>query len=405
MTRRTRWMLAVGLLLIVAAALALVRRPWAPKTAVLGGAGPAASSASQAIELAAGDVARAEQAELATLLQVSGGLKAASSALVKAKVAAELTELRVREGDRVTAGQMIGRLDATEFKWRLRQAEDQAQAAQSQLDIAQRTLANNKALVAQGFISRNALDTAESSAAGAAASLQAARAAAEIARKAVQDSEVRAPIAGLVSQRLAQPGERVGVDGRIVEIVDLSRIELEAAVAPEDVLGLRVGQAARVQVDGLADAMAARVVRINPAAQAGTRSVMAYIELAPGAAAAGLRQGLFARATIELQRRSALVVPVSALRVEQVSPYVATVVAGKIVQRAVRTSARGEVMVDGRLESAVEILSGLSPGDVVLRGTVGTLRDGTRVSLGTAQATVQPAAAFAASSALPAAAR
>ncbi len=405
MTRRTRWMLAVGLLLIVAAALALVRRPWAPKTAVLGGAGPAASSASQAIELAAGDVARAEQAELATLLQVSGGLKAASSALVKAKVAAELTELTVREGDRVTAGQLIGRLDATEFKWRLRQAEDQAQAAQSQLDIAQRTLANNKALVAQGFISRNALDTAESSAAGAAASLQAARAAAEIARKAVQDSEVRAPIAGLVSQRLAQPGERVGVDGRIVEIVDLSRIELEAAVAPEDVLGLRVGQAARVQVDGLADAMAARVVRINPAAQAGTRSVMAYIELAPGAAAAGLRQGLFARATIELQRRSALVVPVSALRVEQASPYVATVVAGKIVQRAVRTSARGEVMVDGRLESAVEILSGLSPGDVVLRGTVGTLRDGTRVSLGTAQATVQPAAAFAASSALPAAAR
>ncbi len=405
MTRRTRWMLAVGLLLIVAAALALVRRPWAPKTAVLGGAGPAASSASQAIELAAGDVARAEQAELATLLQVSGGLKATSSALVKAKVAAELTELTVREGDRVTAGQLIGRLDATEFKWRLRQAEDQAQAAQSQLDIAQRTLANNKALVAQGFISRNALDTAESSAAGAAASLQAARAAAEIARKAVQDSEVRAPIAGLVSQRLAQPGERVGVDGRIVEIVDLSRIELEAAVAPEDVLGLRVGQAARVQVDGLADAMAARVVRINPAAQAGTRSVMAYIELAPGAAAAGLRQGLFARATIELQRRSALVVPVSALRVEQASPYVATVVAGKIVQRAVRTSARGEVMVDGRLESAVEILSGLSPGDVVLRGTVGTLRDGTRVSLGTAQATVQPAAAFAASSALPAAAR
>ena len=402
MTRRTRWMLALGLLVIVALVLALLRRASAPKAA-----GPAASSssASQAIELAAGDVARAEQAELATLLQVSGGLKAASSALVKAKVAAELTELTVREGDRVTAGQLIGRLDATEFKWRLRQAEDQAQAAQSQLDIAQRTLANNKALVAQGFISRNALDTAESSAAGAAASLQAARAAAEIARKAVQDSEVRAPIAGLVSQRLAQPGERVGVDGRIVEIVDLSRIELEAAVAPEDVLGLRVGQAARVQVDGLADAMAARVVRINPAAQAGTRSVMAYIELAPGAAAAGLRQGLFARATIELQRRSALVVPVSALRVEQASPYVATVVAGKIVQRAVRTSARGEVMVDGRLESAVEILSGLSPGDVVLRGTVGTLRDGTRVSLGTAQATVQPAAAFAASSALPAAAR
>ena len=225
-------MLGLGLMLAAAlVAMVVLRRPSAGSSTQ-----PGAAPAMQAIELAAGDVARAEQSELITLLQVSGGLKAANSAFVKAKVAAELIELTVREGDRVSAGQLIGRLDATEFKWRLRQAEDQAQAAQSQLDIAERTVVNNKQLVAQGFISKNALDTAESSAAGANASLQAAKAAAEIARKSVLDSEVRAPIGGLVAQRLAQQGERVGVDGRIVEIVDLSRIELEAAVAPEDVL-------------------------------------------------------------------------------------------------------------------------------------------------------------------------
>lgn len=352
-----------------------------------------ASAATSAIELAAADVARAERAEMATLLPVTGGLRAANSAIVKAKVAAELVELSAREGDRVVAGQLIGRLDATEFRWKLRQAEDQAQAAQAQLDIAQRTLDNNKALVTQGFISRNALDTAESSAAGAAASLQAARAAAELARKSLQDCEVRAPITGLVSQRLAQPGERVAIDGRLIEIVDLSRIELEAAVAPEDVLGLRVGQAARVEVDGLPQALSARVARINPAAQTGTRSVMAYLELAPGAAAAGLRQGLFARAAIELQRRTALVVPQSSVRLDQASPYVLLAVAGRVVQRPVRTGARGEVAIAGQPEAAVEITDGVAPGDIVLRGTVGALRDGTRIRL----ADAAPAAGAAAS--------
>jgi RND family efflux transporter MFP subunit len=381
MSRRAGWLLAATALALAGVAALLVapavRTKWATRVAA-----PApAASAAQAIELVAADVARASRAELTTLLSVSGGLKAVHSAIVKAKVAAELKTLTVREGDRVQAGQLIGQLDATEFQWRLRQAQDQAEAAQSQLEIAQRTLSNNKALVDQGFISRNALDTAASSSAGAHATLQAARAAAEIARKAVQDSEIRAPIAGHVAQRLAQPGERVGVDGRIVEIVDLARIELEAAVAPEDVLALRVGQAAKVQIDGLAEPVAARVARISPSAQAGTRSVLAYLELAPAASAAGLRQGLFARALIELQSRPALVVPASALRHDQALPYVVTVEDGKAVQRPVSTGARGDVAINGQVEAAVEITAGLAAGATVLRGTVGAPRAGTPLRL------------------------
>jgi len=390
MRQRNAWIIGLAGLALLAAVVLRVLPALRP-------AAPSAAPAAQSIELAWADIAHAEQAELVRRLDITGSLKAVQSAVVKARVPAELKSLTVREGDRVQAGQLIGQLDATEFQWRLRQAEDQARASQAQLEIAQRTLANNQALVEQGFISRNALDTSSSSAAGASASLQAARASAELARKAVRDTEIRAPIGGLVSQRLVQPGERVALDARLVEIVDLSRVELEAAVPPDDVVALRVGQAASVRIDGLAEPVPARVVRINPSAVAGTRSVMAYLELAP---TAGLRQGLFGRASIELQRRKALVVPVSALRFDQARPYVLAVEDGRALQRRVTTGERGDVIINGRPESAVEITAGLAAGATVLRGTVGMLRDGTRLGLpdaaGAASAPASAAAAVAA---------
>lgn len=393
MTRR-------GVMGLVALALVgLLVGAWAWRGGMVRAKAPAAAASAPArpIELAAGDIARVSRGELVSLLVVSGSLKAVDSALVKARVAAEVKTLTVREGDRVQAGQLLGRLDATEMDLRLRQAEDQAQAAQAQLDIAQRTLENNRSLVGQGFISKNALDTSVSSSAGAQATLQAARAAADLARKAVRDSEIRAPISGLVSQRLVQPGERVSVDARLLEIVDLSRLELEAAVTPEDVLNLRVGQRAQVQIDGLARTVPARVARINPSAQSGTRSVTAYLRLEPDAATAGaLRQGLFARGSIRLQQRQALVVPVSALRLDQALPYLLMLEGGAALARTVKTGGRGEVLFDGRSESAVEVIEGVPEGALVLRGTVGNLRPGTRVALAGAAA---PGAASAASAA------
>ena len=391
MTRRTT--LWVALLLVALVAAGLARWWWTrPSTTAIaaGAAAPVAQTAATAakaataaaaaptLELASGDVVRARQAELTRVLAVNGSLKAVNSAMVKAKVAAELKSLTVREGQSVQAGQRIGQLDATEFVWRLRQAEDQTAAAQAQLDVAQRTLDNNKALVNQGFISRTALDTSINNAQGAQASLQAARAAAEIARKSVRDCDIVAPISGLVAQRLAQPGERVGVDGRIVEIVDLSRIELEAAIAPEDVVALRLGQAAQVFIDGLPQALPAKVARINPSAQTGSRTVLAYLEL-PTAAA--LRQGLFARANVELQRKTALVVPLSSLRLDQAQPYVLTLDNGSVTRRRVDIGLRGEAMFDGTIEAVVEITAGLNDGATVLRASVGALREGTRLSL------------------------
>lgn len=385
MTRRSRWILAL-LALLVLAALAGLGGRWMmlrQQASTSAAAVPASAAAALPLELAATDVAVAQRAELIAQLAVSGGLKAVNSAVVKARVAAELLQLTVREGDRVQAGQLIGRLDDTEVRLRLKQAEDQAANAQAQLEIAQRTRSNNQALVDQGFISKTALDTSISSANGASASLQAARAAADIARKAVQDCEIRAPLSGLVAQRLAQPGERVGLDARIVEIVDLSRIELEAAVSPEDVVAVRVGQNAQVQIDGLAEPVPARVVRINPGTQSGTRAVMTYLQLQPRP---GLRQGLFARGQIELQRKTALVLPASTLRFDQARPYVLVLAAGKAMLRPVQLGVRGDVVFAGRSEAAVEVLGGVAEGDTVLRGSVGALREGTPLKLAAAAA-------------------
>jgi RND family efflux transporter MFP subunit len=361
---------------------------------------PAAASASApfVLELGRADVVVARRAELARTLGVSGGLKAVDSAVVKAKVAAEVKSLTVREGDAVKAGQTIGRLDTLEVDLRVRQAEQTAASAKSQLDIARRALENNRALVEKGFISPTALEASISTEAGAAATYQAAAAAADLARKARADAVLVAPISGIVSQRLAQVGERVAVDSKLVEIVDLSRIELEAAVPPEDVGGVRIGQRARLTVDGLPEPVDATVARINPSTQQGTRAVTVYLALAPRP---GLRQGLFARGGIELARRAALTVPLSAVRVDQALPYVLEVRGGRAVQRSVTLGQRGEALFDGRAENAVEIASGLDEGALVLAASAGTVRDGTAVRLPAGLAPQASASAAPAAPAVP----
>lgn len=387
MKRQVRWTVAaVAALLLIAAGARVIKARRVPLDA-----SSAPASAPLALQLGAADVASVRLLPLTRTLAVSGGLKAVDSAVVKARIASEIKSLTVREGDTVKAGQVIGQLDTTEFDWRVRQAEQTALAARTQLDIAKRTLANNRALVEQGFISATGLETSVSTEAGAQASYQAAIAATELARKARADSILVAPIDGIVSQRFAQPGERVGVEAKVVEIVDLSRIELEAAVAPEDVGAVQVGQTARLAVDGLAEPALAKVVRINPSTQSGTRAVMVYLALQPQP---GLRQGLFARGGIELQRKEALVAPLSAVRVDQAQPYVLAIRGGQARQRTVELGARGEARIDGRTEAAVELVSGAAAGDLLLRSSAGTLRDGTPVTLVNAVVPQAPAPAL-----------
>ena len=337
-------------------------RPWAAASGAAARPGPV-------LEFTAADVLVAEARELSVGVELSGSVRAVHSALVKARVAGEIVRLTVREGDAVKAGQVLVEQDAQELDLRLRQAEQQLASARSQAEIAQRTLANNRALVGQGFISATALESSISNDAAAQAAVATAAAAVDIARKARADAVLTAPIGGLVAQRLAQPGERVGVDARILEIVDLSRLELEAALAPQDVVALRVGRPARLQVEGLANPVQAQVARINPSAQPGSRTVPVYLALQPQP---GLRQGLFATGRIEVERRRALAVPASAVRTDRPRPYVLRLDGERVTVRTVALGTRAEV--DGM--AWVEVTQGLAPGDRLLAERAGAVPEG-----------------------------
>ena len=203
-----------------------------------------------AVELSPMDLVQAKSRDLAQGVTVSGSLKAVNSAFVKVRVAGELQGLTVREGDIVKAGQVLARVDSTEYQARVRQAQQQAESAKAQVDIAKRTFENNRSLVSQGFISATALDSSSASLAAAQANYQAAQAGADVAVKAMNDTVLRAPISGVVAQRLAQSGERAGVDAKVLEIVDLGKLELEASLGATDSMQVSVGQTASLQIEG-----------------------------------------------------------------------------------------------------------------------------------------------------------
>ena len=332
---------------------------------------PATATVEAFVELARSDVVDAETTVLDQGVTLTGSLRAVSSAVVKARVAGELQGLAVREGDTVRAGQVIATIDPTEYQARVRQLKQQADAARAQVEIAKRNFDNNQALVDKGFISRTALESSQSSLTGAQATYQAAVAAVDVANKTLDDTALRAPITGVVSQRLAQPGERLAVDARVIEIIDPTRLELEATLAPADSVRVRTGQTARLTVEGAAQPVTATVVRINPSAQAGSRGVPVYLSV-PGAA--GLRQGLFAQGVLVTERVQALAVPLGAVRTDRPAPYVQVIEGDRVRHKAVQPGARGEAG-----DQTVVAVTGLQAGTRVILGHVGTLREGTAV--------------------------
>jgi RND family efflux transporter MFP subunit len=281
--------------------------------------------------------------------------------------------LEVREGDAVKAGQIIAKVDPTEYLARQRQAQQQAEAARAQVEIAQRQFDNNSALVNQGFISKTALDTSMASLNAAKATHQAALSALDVTSKAVEDCILKSPLNGFVSQRLAQVGERVAPEARIVEVVDLSQFELEATLTPTDALSVKVGQAAKLNIEGSTQEVSATVLRINPSTQVGSRSVLVYLGIQGHPA---LRHGVFVQGTLGTQKIQTVAIPLESVRTDKSMPYVQVVQDGKVAHVKASLGAKGEV--NGKALMAVPEIT---EGTLVLAPSAGAVREGTLVKL------------------------
>lgn len=359
------------------------------------------SAQAQSIYLAPHDVHTVQVLTLNGSIPISGSLIAQRSAVVKAKVSAELQALHVREGDTVRQGQSLGQLDTQEVGLRRQQAQQQAASAKAIWTNAEQTLRNNQALVQQGFISRQALDTSLSNAASTRATFEAAQAAARLADKAWQDTRILAPLAGQIAQRFVQPGERLNVDARIVEIVDLDSLEWQVPLSPQDVAQVRVDATASLHIEGLPEPLSARIARINPSATADTRSVMVYLSLPRHPA---LRQGLFGQGQITVDTREGLAIPASAVSRDSGRDEVLRIDGDRIVRVPVQVGLRASRGGDAT-QPFVEITAGLKAGDRILPDASGTVREGARVTLGAATAATAASAPAASAPAASAASR
>lgn len=337
------------------------------------------------LQVGASDWIALQMHRLPLQVPVSGSLSAVDSAIIKSRVAGALQDFTLREGDSVRKGQVIARVDATDSEARYRQARLQADAAQAQEAIQLRQHQNNQALVDKQFISPTALATSEASLQAARANTAAARAAADAARKTLDDTVLRSPIDGQIARRFAQDGERVNAESQVAEVVNLSALELQAPLPPQDSLRVQVGQSAQLTVEGSSTPVTAQVVRISPSAQSGSRAVPVYLRVQP-VAGLQLRPGLFVQGLIATGEEQALALPLDAVRNDQPQPYIQTVVNGAVVHRSVQLGTQAQPSdagagMDANSNALWVAVQGAPEGSAVLRGNMGTLPEGTPVQL------------------------
>jgi RND family efflux transporter MFP subunit len=380
--RSNRWRKPVAILIVIA----LAGGGWtvwhskqtaaAAPAAVAGAAAPAAKEKKDVFELSSGDIAAVDARSLAVSLPLSGSLAPLSSATIKSKVSGVVEATTLQEGMPVSAGQVLARIDQADLRARLQQQQAMLDEAQAKLAMATKNEGNSQALLQQKYISQNAYDSTQNTVDLARAAVRSAAAMVEIARIALNDGVIKAPIDGVISKRHVQAGEKLALDMPVYSIVNLSELTLEAQVPASEIPRVKVGQDVKFRVDGFAQRdFAGKVARINPATEAGSRAMLVYISVKNDDHA--LRAGMFAKGSIVTDRSAvAPIVPLAALRSDKNGQQIVyKIEQGKLLAQPVKLGLRNDD------EGYAEVLEGLQQGSHVIVSRLDSLKPGAAVKL------------------------
>ncbi len=314
--------------------------------------------------------------QITSSVSATGTISAWQEATIGAEESGlRLTEMLVKEGDHVKAGDVIVRLDDSLLKAQL--AEEKAAVAQAQatLDSALSAAVRADKLLASNAVSAEAAEEKATSVKTGKAGVEQAEAAAQRLQAELDRTTIRAPFDGIVSSKPAVAGSIVQASTELMKIIRDGRLEVGVLVPEKDLAAISLGQAANI-VDAAGRAFSGSVSSIAETVNATTRLATVYVAVGEGS---GLKPGMFARVTIETASSRQLTVAETALVWHDGKPAVFVVGDdGKVSARPVATGTRQ----NGR----VAIESGLSEGVSVVVAGAGFLNDGNLVRVAAGEA-------------------
>ncbi len=329
-----------------------------------------------AAQVAPVELAPVERRAIVENLRLSGSLRAPYSARLSPDVEGRLVSLAVDAGERVRAGDTLFRLDDELSRLELAQAVAAEHEAVADLDDARRRAAEARRLVADKTFPESEARSREALVERSQATLERRRAERAYAAAKLARHELKAPFAGVIAARNADPGERVDTDTEVLVLVATDRLELDLAVPQGYFQRVDVGTPLSVTLDALPGReIDARVTRVVPVSDPGTRTFVARAEI--DNRENRLAPGMSVRATLRLGTdREAEVVPRDALiRYPD----------GRTVVWVARVDGDRYIVSERRVETgllfdgSVEIVDGLVVGErVVIRGNE-ALREGQQV--------------------------